>query len=179
MADHEPLTSAGHHAQSRRADKARGPSDGCFATPIVADHEPLTSAGHHAQSRRAAKRSPTRSRRWTPQAHLSVAQRSRLDQILSADVELAVVWAIKEIAIRTSADFDSKSRLESSADFRGAVGPPPMSGRRRPALPLLEEEARRGPASLAIVQDQMRTCVQVIIHSEVHRQFDRLPRDLP
>ncbi len=46
------------------------------------------------------------------QTNLSVAQRSRLDQILAADVELAVVWAIKEIVIqllatRTSADFDT------------------------------------------------------------------------
>lgn len=47
------------------------------------------------------------------QAHLSVAQRSRLDHILAADVELAVVRAIKEITVqllatRTGADFEAQ-----------------------------------------------------------------------
>ena len=54
------------------------------------------------------------------QTNLSVAQRSRLDQILAADVELAVVWAIKEIVIqllatRTDAQFDSEwDQLETA-----------------------------------------------------------------
>ena len=54
------------------------------------------------------------------QAHLSVAQRSRLDQILATDVELAVVWAIKEIVVqllttRTDAEFDAQwAQLETA-----------------------------------------------------------------
>ena len=54
------------------------------------------------------------------QANLSVAQRSRLDLILAADVELAVVWAVKEIVIqllatRTDAHFDTEwDQLETA-----------------------------------------------------------------
>ena len=54
------------------------------------------------------------------QANLSVAQRARLDQILAADIELAVVWAAKEIVIqllatRTNAAFDTEwARLQAA-----------------------------------------------------------------
>lgn len=54
-------------------------------------------------------------------ANLSVAQRSRLDQILAADVELAVVWAIKEITVQllatcSSEDFEAEwQQLETAA----------------------------------------------------------------
>jgi len=55
------------------------------------------------------------------QANLSVAQRERLDQVLAADVELAVVWAVKEIVVQllastTTAGFDVEwARLETAA----------------------------------------------------------------
>ena len=54
------------------------------------------------------------------QDNLSLAQRSRLDQILAADAELAVVWAIKEITVqllatRTSAEFAAEwAQLEAA-----------------------------------------------------------------
>lgn len=53
-------------------------------------------------------------------ANLSVAQRARLDQLLAADPELAVVWAIKEIvgqllATRTESAFDAEwARLQTA-----------------------------------------------------------------
>ena len=55
------------------------------------------------------------------QEHLSMAQRSRLDQILGADPELAVVWAVKEIVVQllattTDSDFDTQwAHLETAA----------------------------------------------------------------
>jgi transposase len=54
------------------------------------------------------------------QDRLSVAQRSRLDQLLAADPELAVVWAVKELvaqllAARTARDFTTEwARLEAA-----------------------------------------------------------------
>ena len=54
------------------------------------------------------------------QEHLSVAQRARLDQILAADPELAVVWAVKEIVVQllattTDSDFDTQwAHLETA-----------------------------------------------------------------
>ena len=49
------------------------------------------------------------------QDNLSVAQRSRLDQILAADVELAVVWAIKEITVQLLA---TRTSTDSAAEWQ-------------------------------------------------------------
>lgn len=92
---------------------------------IVADHwHVMTRANHMVTQVRRRRSWDLHARRgrvvdpaWRyrtlltcKQANLSVAQRDRLDQILAADSELAVVWAIKEIvtqllATRTSAQF--------------------------------------------------------------------------
>ncbi len=67
------------------------------------------------------------------QAHLSVAQRSRLDHILAADVELAVVWAIKEITVqllatRTGADFEAQwQKLDVAGPPATCPNPRPCS----------------------------------------------------
>ena len=76
------------------------------------------------------------------QANLSLAQRSRLDQILASDAELVVVWAIKEITVqllatRTSAAFDTEwQQLETTV--RATDLPEPASsqlGRHLPGRP--------------------------------------------
>ncbi len=102
---------------------------------IVADHwHVMTRANHMVTQVRRRRSWDLHARRgritdpaWkyrtlltATQAHLSAAQRSRLDQILAADVELAVVWAIKEITVQllatsTSADFDAEwQQLETA-----------------------------------------------------------------
>ncbi len=64
-------------------------------------------------------------------ANLSVAQRARLDQLLAADPELAVVWAIKEIVVqllatRTVAAFDAEwARLQTAV--RASTLPEPKA----------------------------------------------------
>jgi len=101
---------------------------------IVADHWHVMTRANHMVTQVRRRRSwdlhARRGRITDPawkyrtlltckQANLSVAQRSRLDQILTADVELAVVWAIKEITVqllatRTRAGFDAEwAKLET------------------------------------------------------------------
>ena len=63
------------------------------------------------------------------EANLSVAQRARLDQILAADIELAVVWAAKEIVIQLLATRSSKQALHNPRCSRGLN--PPTSSRHR------------------------------------------------
>ena len=102
---------------------------------IVADHwHVMTRANHMVTQVRRRRSWDLHARRgrvvdpaWRyrtlltcKQANLSVAQRSRLDQILAADIELAVVWAVKEIVIqllltRTNAAFDTEwTRLQAA-----------------------------------------------------------------
>ena len=102
---------------------------------IVADHwHVITRANHMVTQVRRRRSWDLHARRgrivdpaWRyrtlltcKQAHLSAAQRSRLDAILAADVELAVVWAIKEITVQllatcTRAGFDAEwDQLETA-----------------------------------------------------------------
>lgn len=53
-------------------------------------------------------------------AHLSIAQHSRLDQILATDDELAVVWAIKEITVQILATCPSVKAIRPSETPRTA-----------------------------------------------------------
>ena len=105
------------------------------AAAIVADHwHVMTRANHMVTQVRRRRSWDLHARRgrivdpaWRyrtlltcKQGNLSVAQRDRLDQILAADIELAVVWAAKEIVIqllatRTNADFDAEwARLQTA-----------------------------------------------------------------